>query len=437
MSKIRVPRDWDQLTVRQVTTRHFSGPSPTCEERNMATHDEWGLLKTTAITWKGWNAKAHKVPPSAYWGNEQIEVRRGDVIVTKAGPRHRVGVVAYVTDTPAHLMVSGKMVGLTPDEGLVLPQVLAGALSMRSSQKYLDERTTGMAESQVNFTNDVLLATPIAVPPMREQQRIAEILGSLDEAIRSTERLIAKLEQVKLGLLHDLLTRGMDELSRMRDPSRDSAQFHVTVLGILPSAWEVTTLKEISLKITDGTHQSVTTVEHESDTVPFLYVSCIGDNEIRWSRAGRISTDCYSRISQGRVPVAGMVLYTAVGSYGNAAVVKKACKFAFQRHIACIYPDASKIVPAFIALWLNGRFAKDFSDRIAIGNAQKTVTLGALAEFPVPVPPKGEQVRLLRTVEQLDVLRSAEMSNLAKLWALKRGLTDDLLTGRVRVGALA
>ena len=81
---------------------------------------------------------------------------------------------------------------------------------------------------------------------MTEQQRIAEILDTVDEAIRSTERLIAKLEQTKLGLLHDLLTRGIDELS-LRDPSRDSAQFHVTVLGILPSAWEVTTLKEISL----------------------------------------------------------------------------------------------------------------------------------------------------------------------------------------------
>jgi type I restriction enzyme, S subunit len=157
MSEVHVPDGWDALKVSQVATRHFSGPSPTCDERNIASDDEWGLLKTTAITWAGWNAAAHKVPPRVYWGNETIEVRSGDVLVTKAGPRHKVGVVAYVTDTPPHLMVSGKMVGLSPNPRLVLPQVLAGALSMGSSQKYLDERTTGMAESQVNFTNDVLL----------------------------------------------------------------------------------------------------------------------------------------------------------------------------------------------------------------------------------------------------------------------------------------
>jgi type I restriction enzyme S subunit len=102
-------------------------------------------------------------------------------------------------------MVSGKMVGLTPNEGLVLPQVLAGSLSSRVPQKYLDERTTGMAESQVNFTNDVLLSTPIAVPPMTEQRRIAKVLDTTDEAIRSTERIIAKLEKAKQGTVYDLL----------------------------------------------------------------------------------------------------------------------------------------------------------------------------------------------------------------------------------------
>ena len=54
---------------------------------------------------------------------------------------------------------------------------------------------------------------------LREQRRIAEILDTADEAIRSTERLIAKLEQGKQGLLHDLLTRGIDEIGHLRDPS--------------------------------------------------------------------------------------------------------------------------------------------------------------------------------------------------------------------------
>src|SRR5712691_6121519 len=49
----------------------------------------------------------------------------------------------------------------------------------------------------------------VLVPPLHEQRRIAEILDTADEAIRSTEQVIAKLEHVKQGLLHDILTRGI------------------------------------------------------------------------------------------------------------------------------------------------------------------------------------------------------------------------------------
>ena len=56
----------------------------------------------------------------------------------------------------------------------------------------------------------------VPIPPLREQRRIAEILDSADEAIRATERVIDKLKQVKKGLLHDLLTRGLDENGQLR-----------------------------------------------------------------------------------------------------------------------------------------------------------------------------------------------------------------------------
>ena len=88
------PDSWNHTQVKNVIIKLFCGHSPTCEERRIANNDEWGILKTTAITWNGWNENAHKVPPPKYWGNEKIEVKKGDVLVTKAGPRHRVGVVS-------------------------------------------------------------------------------------------------------------------------------------------------------------------------------------------------------------------------------------------------------------------------------------------------------------------------------------------------------
>src|SRR5450631_3102431 len=140
-----VTSGWTRYTVRDLIERKFTGPSPTCDERNISSADEWGILKTTAVTWSGWNESAHKVPPKSYWGNASIEVRAGDVLITKAGPRHRVGVVVHVASTRPHLMVSGKMVGLRPKSSKVMPTILAGLLSTQSAQDYLNRRTTGMA----------------------------------------------------------------------------------------------------------------------------------------------------------------------------------------------------------------------------------------------------------------------------------------------------
>lgn len=49
----------------------------------------------------------------------------------------------------------------------------------------------------------------VALPPLPEQQRIAEILSSVDESIRATEAVIAQAERVKRGLMEDLLTGGL------------------------------------------------------------------------------------------------------------------------------------------------------------------------------------------------------------------------------------
>lgn len=72
-----------------------------------------------------------------------------------------------------------------------------------------------------------------------EQSRIAAVLDTVDEAIAKTEAVIAKLKQVRAGLLHDLLTRGLDEHGQLRDPIAHPEQFKDSPLGRIPRKWKV------------------------------------------------------------------------------------------------------------------------------------------------------------------------------------------------------
>ena len=79
-----------------------------------------------------------------------------------------------------------------------------------------------------------------AIPDLGDlstQTTIADILTTVDRAIEQTEALIAKQRRIKAGLLHDLLTRGIDEHGRLRDPS--THRFKPSPVGLVPEEWAV------------------------------------------------------------------------------------------------------------------------------------------------------------------------------------------------------
>ncbi len=198
--------DWKEVKVAEAIVDSFSGPSPTCLERNIQ-GDEWGVFKTTCSTnEKGWDYTKHKVLPRAFWGMTRSLIEVGDTVITKAGPRHRVGVASYVNRTLDRLIVSGKMIGLRPKTTVVCPPFLALALSSKPTQEFLNQRTTGMAESQVNFENVALLETTLYLPPLKEQEAIAEALTVIDDELEALTAQVSKLRMVKEGMMQDLLT---------------------------------------------------------------------------------------------------------------------------------------------------------------------------------------------------------------------------------------
>lgn len=298
-----------------------------------------------------------------------------------------------------------------------------------------EDQSIGSTVKGIRVRDYLDIEVPIADDDARPV--IAHILDTLDTAVAQTEAIIAKLKVVKQGLLHDLLTRGIDANGDLRPPQSEAPQLYKqSALGWIPKEWDFQQLLEVSTRITDGTHQAVATIADRTGVVPFLFVSCVRDGEIAWEKAASIAKQDFIRISKGREPEPGMVLYTAVGSYGHAAEVGDSPEFAFQRHIACIYPDATRVIEGFMSLVLNWEPMRRYADIVALGNAQKTVTLGELARYPFVCPKKPEQVEIVRRIRAAQEKLKSEQCCLEKLKLQKSGLMDDLLTGRVRVTPL-
>jgi type I restriction enzyme, S subunit len=351
--------------------------------------------------------------------------RPGDILITREAP---VGEACLIPEDIPEACLGQRMMMYQVNPSVMDNRFMVLSLLSEAVQSRLADLAGGSTVGHVRV--DDIRQLFVHVPPILEQSQIADIANEIDSTIAHTTTLIAKLKQMKAGLLNDLLTRGLDENGELRDAIGHPKQFKDSPMGQVPKNWSISDLTSISKRVTDGSHQAVKTSE---EGVPFLYVSCIRDGQILWDQAAKISSHLYAEISRGREPQPGLILYTAVGSYGHAALVQDQRDFGFQRHIAYILPDSEKVNSEYLVSWLNSSQCKAYADKVALGNAQKTVTLGELSKFPVILPSLEEQNLIISTVESGEYRIRKEEAYLNKLKEQKKGLMHDLLTGRVRV----
>jgi len=266
----------------------------------------------------------------------------------------------------------------------------------------------------------------VVIPSSKsEQRRIAEILDTIDEAIQQTEVLIAKLKAMKQGLLHDLLTRGLDENGRLRDPKAHPEQFKDSPLGRIPKVWqEVCLMDQISLP--NG--------QADPQREPFRSHLLIAPDHIE-SGTGRLLIS-KSASEQGAISGkyefrAGDVLYSKIRPYLRKAVLAETVGLCS----ADIYPlrPGSTLVSRFLLAVVLGEDFSRFATSVSERSGFPKINRRELAEYRLALPSLGEQNQIVSVMDAHDSRIRTEEQYLEKLTLQKKGLMHDLLTGKVRV----
>jgi type I restriction enzyme S subunit len=274
----------------------------------------------------------------------------------------------------------------------------------------------------------------VRLPPIAEQRRIAEILDTADKTIRTTERLIAKLEQTKQGLIHDLLTCGIDKSGHLRDPHRHPENFWNSVLGLIPADWQVVSCDKLCEHIVVGIVVKPTQY-YVAEGVPILRSANVREGGIDMSDLKFMSRQSHELLRKSSVRP-GDVLTVRTGYPGTSAVITDDVGDANCVDVIISRPNCA-IKPNFLALWVNSPFGKDQVLAGQGGLAQQHFNIGQMKKLSVAVPDLEEQRVITEIVSSWEARVHAASEELEKLRVMKRGLMDDLLTGRVRVGASA
>jgi type I restriction enzyme, S subunit len=286
------------------------------------------------------------------------------------------------------------------------------------------QQTTGI----INLKYRDYLNQTLQLPPLPEQRRIAEILDTLDEAIRKTEQVIAKLQQMKQGLLHDLLTRGIDENGELRDPERHPEQFQDSPLGLIPRSWDVQTLGQLVSFITDYRGK---TPPYSEEGIAAISAENIGAGRVR-SITKWVSSEVYKRWTTRGFPEPGDTIFTTEAPVAEVARLPGDQSYLLTRRVIALRPKPS--VNMGFLYWSVLRSAQEgaWAGKMH-GSTVPRILKPDILGLAMTVPHASEQESLSARMDAQEARLDREAESLAKLRTLKYGLMDDLLTGRVRV----
>ncbi len=203
-----IPENWVWCRLGEIIYDTEGGKSPNCLHEP-AKDNEWGVIKTTAVQEMYFLENENKVLPSNFIVSEQHKVLEGDILITRAGPKNRVGIVCCVENLTRNLILSDKTIRMNHSKELLYSKFIALALNSPLIKPLIEQKMTGMADSQVNITQDNMIGFFIPLPPLYEQNRIVQKLDELMQYCNELEASIKQSQEQNEKLLQQVLREAL------------------------------------------------------------------------------------------------------------------------------------------------------------------------------------------------------------------------------------
>jgi len=287
---------------------------------------------------------------------------------------------------------------------------------------------SGLRHLRKSYIKDFRFLAPSDSAP---QKQIVSILDGIDTAIEKTEALIAKHQQIKAGLMHDLFTRGVLPNGQLRPPREQAPElYQETAIGWMPREWDVKPCADLCSRLCVGIVIQPTQYYVE-DGVPAFRSANVREDGIDPNNFVYISAGANRLLAKSQVKT-GDIVSVRTGYPGTSAVIPSDFQGANCIDILISTPN-EKVISEYLCDWINSSFGKGQVLRQQGGMAQQHFNVGEMRELLVALPDLNEQERIRGKIKSVSGKLAIEKALAEKLQAQKSGLMHDLLTGKVPV----
>jgi len=414
---IRAPSSWNINSLGSIAETITKGTTPTSVGFD---YQEEGINFLKVENIKKNTLSTENLDKISFKANEKLsrsKLHKGDILFSIAGS---LGECMTVREKylPANINQALSLIRI--NENLILNDFVEYYLKGNIIQSYIKAISTVSAQPNLSLTQ--VSNFKVLIPPILEQNKIAEVLSTVDDAIQKTEEIIERSKELKKGLMQDLLTKGIGH-----------EEFKEVKLGPktmkIPTSWKVKKISNITESYAGGT-PSRSNSEYYGGKIPWIksgelnadYIDnvdeFITDKGLNNSSATWVSSNSVLVAMYGAT--AGQVAYLNTPATTNQAIL-------------ALPPSEKDIYDStFLFHTLKVHMKRLVAQRIQ-GSGQQNLSKTLINKLEIPLPPLREQEKIAEILSTIDEKIQKEKDYKEKLEQLKKGLMQDLLTGKVRV----
>lgn len=417
-----IPCEWDHQSLSSITTGLKAGVS-------VNSYDEpaggtcLGVLKTSSVSGGYFQPRQNKRVKEEEVERARVFPSAGSIIISRMNTRELVGANAFVDRDYPHLRLPDRLWLMETYDDQHCSRWLGYLMSTDHLRQTLSARATGTSGTMKNISKQALLSIRVPVPPLPEQQKIAQLLSAWDRALKQIDKLIKAKTQLKKGLMQQLLT-GQVRFSEFGAPARSR--------GELPEGWHEEALGSVFIRISRPTSANVSHVLSITAKTGFVD-----------------QREKFNKVIAGKNLEKYVLLRYGEFSYnkGNSKTYPQGCIYRLSEFEEGAVPNVYySFTPRSMAIksefyehyFASGRLNRQLRRIINAGvRNDGLLNLSAREFFKVKVlrPPAEEQVRIAQILKSVTMEIDSLLKKEKKLREQKKGLMQRLLTGEVRVRA--
>lgn len=288
----------------------------------------------------------------------------------------------------------------------------------------------GINYPSINTTD--LLTLGVVIPPLAEQEAIAEFLdrkcGEVDEMVSLQEQVIEELKAYKQSVITEAVTKGLN-------PSAPMKPSNIDWIGQIPVEWDVVKLSLMTSKIGSGKTPTGGATIYTESGIMFLRSQNVYNEVLKLDDVAFIPPSIDDTMANTRVKDGDVLLNITGGSIGRCYCINdKNIRANVNQHVCIIRPIIEKLYGKYLQYVINSNVIQTQIRLCQTGSNREELNFEHISNFKIPFMPVSMQREIAdfldRKCADIDALIALKQQKIEDLKQYKKSLIYEYVTGK-------